>query len=168
MGDERFNTMRARVMNRAVVTPALNQVTKTQTTSWWLEKLEAKGVGCAPILHPDEVFADPHVLSRGMLIEMDVPGCEEPASFIGSPMKFSRTKVNYRLPPPRLGAHTQEVLMDNGYAAEDLEPLRESGIIDYEPRTCGTEPPKQIVTAREVRASRIENRATHFRGRTWE
>merc|ERR1712050_123585 len=108
--DLRFNTMKARVVNRAFVTPALNEVTRTMTTGWWLEKLEENGVGCAPILHPDEVFADPHVLSRGMLIEMDVPGCEEPASFIGSPMKFSRTKVNYRLPPPQIGAHTERVV----------------------------------------------------------
>jgi len=166
--DVRFNTMKARVVNRSVVTPALNEITKTMTTGWWLEKLEASGVGCAPILHPDEVFADPHVLSRGMLIEMDVPGCEEPASFIGSPMKFSRTKVNYRLPPPSLGAHTEQVLVDNGYAAEDLETLRENGIIDYEPRSPGAEAPQSpIVTAREVRASRKQKEAARLRGSTW-
>jgi len=168
MQDVRFNTMKARVVNRSVVTPALNEITKMMTTGWWLEKLEASGVGCAPILHPDEVFADPHVLSRGMLIEMDMPGCEEPASFIGSPMKFSRTKVNYRLPPPRLGAHTEQVLVDNGYAAEDLETLRETGIIDYEPRSPGSEAPQNpIVTAREVRASRKQKEAARLRGSTW-
>merc|ERR1712039_1106496 len=160
--------MKARVVNRSVVTPALNEITKMKPTAWWLERLEKEKVGCAPILHPDEVFADPHVLSRGMLIEMDVPGCEEPASFIGSPMKFSRTKVNYRLPPPRLGSHTEQVLLDNGYVAEDLETLRESGIIDYEPRAPGSEPPKtQIVTAREVRAERKKEEAAKLRGSTW-
>jgi len=167
MKDDRFSTMKARVVNREIVTPALNEITKTQTTGWWLEKLEASGVGCAPILHPDEVFADPHVLSRGMLIEMDVDGCDEPASFIGSPMKFSRTKVNYRLPPPRIGAHTERVLLDHSYSAEELDELRESGIIDFETRSADCSGPAKVVTAREVRASRRAESEASAHGNTW-
>merc|ERR1719379_2092483 len=127
MQDERFNTMKARVVHRPHVTPALNDITKTKTTNEWLEQLEKAGVGCAPILHPDEVFADPHVQAREMEIKMRMPGLEQPQSLIGSPMKFSRTKVNYRLPPPTLGEHTEEVLAAANYPRAEIEELHAAG-----------------------------------------
>ena len=49
-----------------VVTPTLNEITSQHEKLWWLEKLEGEMVGCAPILHLDEVFADPHVQFLGM------------------------------------------------------------------------------------------------------
>lgn len=48
-----------------VVTPTLNEITSQHEKLWWLEKLEGEMVGCAPILHLDEVFADPHVQFLG-------------------------------------------------------------------------------------------------------
>ena len=55
--------------------------------------------------------------SREMEIRMNLPGFTEPVSLIGSPMKFSRTKVDYRLPPPRVGEHTEQVLLEYGILA---------------------------------------------------
>ena len=60
MQNEKFNTMKARVVHRDVVTPTLNEITSQHPKLWWLEQLEKEMVGCAPILHLDEVFADPH------------------------------------------------------------------------------------------------------------
>merc|ERR1719281_1053 len=117
--------MKARVVNRAHVTPALNDITRQHTKSFWLENLEKEGVGCAPILHLDEVFADPHVQSRDMEIQMNLPGFEDSVSLIGSPMKFSRTKVDYRLPPPRVGEHTEQALLNGGYTMEEINNLHE-------------------------------------------
>merc|ERR1711971_978983 len=93
-------------------------------------RLESEMVGCAPILHLDEVFADPHVQSRDMEIRMNLPGFEKPCSLIGSPMKFSRTKANYRLPPPRVGEHTEQVLLHKGFSAKEITDLHESKAID--------------------------------------
>merc|ERR1719393_723416 len=117
--------MEARVVNRPVVTPALNEITSQHPTKFWLENLEKETVGCAPILHLDEVFADPQVQSRDMEIRMNLPGFEKPASLIGSPMKFSRTKVDYRMPPPRVGEHTQQVLTHNGFSEKEIVELHE-------------------------------------------
>jgi len=128
--DERFNTMTARVRNREVVTPALNDITSQHPKTWWLEKLEKEMVGCAPILHLDEVFADPQVQSRDMEISMNFPGFDKPASLIGSPMKFSRTKVDYRMPPPRVGEHTEQVLENVGYSLAEINNLHDLGAID--------------------------------------
>merc|ERR1711904_336310 len=130
MQDEKFSTMKARVVHRDVVTPALNEITSQYTRDWWLERLETEMVGCAPILHLDEVFADAQVQSRDMEIRMNLPGFEKPTSLIGSPMKFSRTKVNYRLPPPRVGEHTEQVLLHAGLTKERISELQEIKAID--------------------------------------
>lgn len=130
MEDERFNTMKARVVHRDHVTPALNEITSRHTKMFWLSSLEKEGVGCAPILHLDEVFEDPHVQARDMEIQMNMPGFEEPVSLIGSPMKFSRTKVDYRLPPPRVGEHTEQILMESGFTTDKIQELHTSGAID--------------------------------------
>jgi crotonobetainyl-CoA:carnitine CoA-transferase CaiB-like acyl-CoA transferase len=130
MEDERFNTMKARVVHRDHVTPALNEITSKHSKSFWLKNLEQEMVGCAPILHLDEVFDDPHVQSRDMEIQMNLPGFQDSVSLIGSPMKFSRTKVDYRLPPPRVGEHTEQVLGEAGFSAEKIAALHDVGAID--------------------------------------
>mmetsp|Transcript_29139 Transcript_29139/g.67060 ORF Transcript_29139/g.67060 Transcript_29139/m.67060 type:complete len:522 (-) Transcript_29139:71-1636(-) len=157
MQDERFNTMKARVVNRPHVTPALNEITKTRPTNWWLRKLEAAGVGVAPILHPDEVFADPQVLSRGMLIEMQPPGCEKPVSLIGSPMKFSRTPVNYRIPPVRVGEHTDPVLLASGFTQAEIDEYRSKGAVGEMP------PPMEISEEAYV----VDPQGNQIPGKTW-
>jgi crotonobetainyl-CoA:carnitine CoA-transferase CaiB-like acyl-CoA transferase len=128
--DERFATMKARVVNRDVVTPALNEITSQQPKRFWLEELEKETVGCAPILFLDEVFSDPQVQARDMEIRMNFPGFEKGTSLIGSPMKFSRTKVDYRLPPPRVGEHTEQVLRNAGYSLDEIEDLHTLGAVD--------------------------------------
>merc|ERR1719379_522611 len=130
MEDERFNTMKARVVHREHVTPALNEITSQHPKNWWLENLEREVVGCAPILHLDEVFLDPQVQSRDMEIRMNFPGFEKPTSLIGSPMKFSRTKVNYRMPPPRVGEHTEQILSNAGFSQTEIDELHEMGAVD--------------------------------------
>merc|ERR1711976_852582 len=102
-------------------------VTRQKPSKWWLEELGKAKVGVAPIMNIDEVFADPQVLSRGMKQQMHIPaiGCD--ADVIGSPLHFSESKVDYRLPPPSLGQHTNDVLQSVGYSIDDIDQLRKSG-----------------------------------------
>lgn len=168
MEDERFNTMKARVVNREVVTPTLNEITSQHEKLWWLEKLEGEMVGCAPILHLDEVFADPHVQSREMEIQMNLPGFSEPVSLIGSPMKFSRTKVDYRLPPPRVGEHTEQVLTEYGMSKEQIEDLHEIGAIDNAKfEVPGVMRPLARKKRRVVEVSDSHGAPYVFQGNTW-
>ena len=62
----------------------------------------------------ENILRDLSLRSREMEIQMNLPGFNDPVSLIGSPMKFSRTKVDYRLPPPRVGEHTEQVLLEYG------------------------------------------------------
>lgn len=171
MQDEMFNTMRARVVNRVPVTEKLNELTRRQPTQWWLDTLEKNMVGCAPILHLDEVFADPQVRARNMMIQMELPGFKQPVNLIGSPMKFSRTQVNYRLPPPLLGEHTDSVLMQAGFSAEELAELRSKGCIGAEPEVELT--PEQFLRAKKLAQPLSEEPSTEaprskWSGTTWD
>jgi crotonobetainyl-CoA:carnitine CoA-transferase CaiB-like acyl-CoA transferase len=107
--DDRFRTNAARVENRQLVTDALTSVLNSHPTSWWIEKLEALQIGCGPINRLSEVFADPHVLARGNLIEMR-HGSGTMVTLVANPVRLSKTPADYRLAPPMLGEHTDDVL----------------------------------------------------------
>jgi hypothetical protein len=116
-------------------------------------------------LHLDEVFADPHVQSREMEIKMNFPGFDQSTSLIGSPMKFSRTKVDYRLPPPRIGEHTEQVLTEAGYSEADVAELTAQGAIDT-PKFAAKGPRKP--TLRKMRKLAQESGPAYaFKGNTW-
>jgi crotonobetainyl-CoA:carnitine CoA-transferase CaiB-like acyl-CoA transferase len=78
-----------------------------------------------------QVFADPQVQARGMRIEMERAGVAGgTVPMIGNPIKFSRSPVEYRDPPPRLGEHTGQVLRDLlGLTPEEIEGLRGRGVV---------------------------------------
>ena len=68
--DARFATNAARVENRQLVTDTLTPVMQQHPTEWWVDRLEALKIGCGPINKLSEVFADPHVVARGVVLEM--------------------------------------------------------------------------------------------------
>lgn len=129
--DERFATAVARVRNRVVVTERLNEVTRKHATDWWIERLEAEKVGCGRINGLDDVFNDPQVRARDMVIEMAHPSTGgRAAKLIASPLKMSETPVSYRRAPPTLGQHTEEVLEEFlGLEGKEVSSLRDEGIV---------------------------------------
>jgi crotonobetainyl-CoA:carnitine CoA-transferase CaiB-like acyl-CoA transferase len=109
--DPRFATNAKRVENRDEITAQLNAVFKQRTTREWVDTLEAAGVPNGPINDLAQVFAEPQVVARGVKIEMDHPTAGK-VPLVASPMRFSATPVEYKLPPPTLGQHTAEILRD--------------------------------------------------------
>lgn len=127
--DERFATNPNRVANRDLVTATLTPVMKTLTTMEWVDKLEALKIGCGPINTLEQVFADPHVVAREMVVEM-THGSGEVVKVIANPVKMSATPADYRSAPPILGEHSQHVLCDIlGMSAAEVAALREKGIV---------------------------------------
>src|ERR1019366_10584945 len=90
LDDERFATNAARVRNRQLVTDTLTPVLQRHPTVWWIDQLEALKIGCGPINKLSEVFADPHVLARQMVLEMD-HATGGKMKMIANPVKLSET-----------------------------------------------------------------------------
>jgi crotonobetainyl-CoA:carnitine CoA-transferase CaiB-like acyl-CoA transferase len=74
-----------------------------------------------------QAFSDPQVLHNEMVITIDTP--VGPVKMPGFPYKFSDTPAEVRLPPPRLGEHTEQILQDAGYSSEEIEMLRRTQVI---------------------------------------
>ena len=129
LADERFSTNPARVANRDLVTTTLTPVLKTKTTTDWVNALEALGVGCGPINTLEQVFADPHVIAREMVVEM-AHASGETVKVIANPVKLSATPADYRSAPPTLGEHSDHVLRDIlGLDAPAIAALRQRGVV---------------------------------------
>ena len=126
LDDPRFTTNAARVQNRAHVTETLTPVMREQTTAWWVDHLEAAKIGCGPINTIEQVFADPHIQAREVLVNMTRPDGTT-VQVVANPVRLSETPADYRIAPPTLGQHTDEVLA--GLGITDLADLRARNII---------------------------------------
>ena len=117
-----------RVRNRPKLVPLLQEEFLKKPVSAWVEQLEGGGVPCGPINELSDVFSDPQVLARNMLLEIPHPtlGTIKQA---GIPIKFSETAGSIDRHPPLLGEHTREILLQLGLPEGDIEGLREQGVI---------------------------------------
>ncbi|GAB0060393.1 CoA transferase [Pseudomonas syringae] len=127
--DPRFLTNKLRVAHRAELIPLIRQVTVFKTTAQWVSELEAAGVPCGPVNDLAQVFADPHVVARGLAIELPhVLAGRVPQ--VASPIRLSETPVKYTRAPPLLGEHTAQVLQALlGIGEEEITVLREAGVL---------------------------------------
>jgi crotonobetainyl-CoA:carnitine CoA-transferase CaiB-like acyl-CoA transferase len=127
--DERFATNARRVENREAITKLLADVFARRTTHEWVEMLEAAGVPNGPINNVRQVFEEPQAIARGLRFELPHPTAGR-VPLVASPMRFSATPVEQKLPPPTLGQHTDEILRDVlGLDAATIAKLRASRII---------------------------------------
>ena len=125
--DERFATNPARVENREIIIPLLQDAFSRHETGHWLHALREAGIPCGPVQSIDEVFNDPQVVARGMVWTAPHPTAGE-VQLTASPLKLSATPVAYRLPPPLLGEHTEEILTGVlGYSSQEVAQLRADG-----------------------------------------
>ena len=82
-----------------------------------------------PINNIAQVFEEPQVKARGVRIELEHSAAGM-LPLVASPMRFSETSLEYRLAPPLLGEHTDEVLSGLlGKSRADIEALRSEGVI---------------------------------------
>ena len=109
--DEKFATNSARVQNRAEIISLLVSIFKNASVSEWLTKLDKAEIPSGPIQNFEQVFSMPTVKEREMLVKMDHPKIGD-LLLVGSPLKMSDAPVQYRLHPPLMGEHTQEVLRE--------------------------------------------------------
>lgn len=127
--DEKYKTQPARLADQAMIDGKLNEILATETSAYWLQKLNAKRIPCAKVNRFDEALADEQVLSRNMVIDLKHPSGASTKG-PGNPIKLSRTDEESFSPAPLLGQHTDAVLSEVlGYGKEDIERLRNEGAI---------------------------------------
>jgi crotonobetainyl-CoA:carnitine CoA-transferase CaiB-like acyl-CoA transferase len=128
--DPRFQKNADRVRNRAALIEILGGMIRTFQKHILLRKLEAELIPVGPINQMHDVFADPHVKARGLVVEQNLSANSSATKMIGNPIRFSRTPIQYRHAPPRLGAHTAEILRDElEMSQSELERLVEQGVV---------------------------------------
>lgn len=127
--DPRFERNEARVRNRAALTEALSAIMRTRTTAAWIAALETAQVPCGPINTLDQVYADPQVVSRG-LVETVTRANGAQVRLTASPLRLSETPPQTRAAPPLLGQDTDAVLRELLSVSEmDLRAWRERAVI---------------------------------------
>jgi crotonobetainyl-CoA:carnitine CoA-transferase CaiB-like acyl-CoA transferase len=131
LADARFATNAARVGNRQLVTDKLTPLMRQHPTAWWVDQLEALKIGCGPINRLSEVFADPQVQARRVVIDMPhSAGSGTTVKVIANPVRLSETPADYRIAAPLLGEHTDEVLNELlGLNAQAVAELRAKGVV---------------------------------------
>ncbi len=101
---------------------------RQKTREEWVELFTKEDFCCEPVLDISEACEHPHLEKRNFFIEVSRPGGAS-ARQVGFPLNFSSDFGKLRLPPPKLGEHTQEVLNEAGFSHEDINDLIEKGII---------------------------------------
>lgn len=123
-----FCTNALRVKNMDKTVALVGERFKTKTIEQWMTELRSVGVPCAPINKLGQALVDPQVTARDIIAESNHPKVGN-LKQICLPIKFQKEKRQTKMPPPLLGQHTTEVLLELGYRDEMIKSLRHNGVI---------------------------------------
>ena len=118
-----------RQKNRKLIDKELEQIFLTQDRKYWMEKLRAARIPCAPVYDFNEAFQNPQVVARNMAVDVEYPSGQS-VRVVGNPVKLSDTYADIFLPAPLLGQHNHEIFVDLlGRSENDTKVLSEKGVI---------------------------------------
>lgn len=123
--DSRFRINAERIKHRAELIPILQETFSKKSASEWLERFAAAGIPAAKINGVSEALNDIQAKARGLVVQLEHPILGSVKS-IANPMRLSGTPVTYRLAPPFLGEHTDQILQDLGYTTKETAALANS------------------------------------------
>ena len=126
--DPRFQERDSRKKNRKALTPLLEVKLKEKETAYWVELLNKNDVPSGAILGLEAALNQPQVEHRKTLQKVSVDGVGDLRLF-GLSAKLEKTPGGIDTPPPRLSAHTNDILGGLGYSADDIKRLKEAKVI---------------------------------------
>ena len=127
--DARFLTNKDRVTHRDELTPLLEEITRTRRIDDWTLIMEGAGVPCGPINTLERVFADPQVQARELRVDIAHAQYGSVPS-VASPIRLSKTPIQYNKAPPQLGEHNQAVLQGLlGLSETEIKALQDKNIV---------------------------------------
>lgn len=126
--DERFAINESRSQNRDLLNAEIEKITITQTSTFWVDKLNEAGVPAGDINDIDQVFQSPQIQHLGLAQTMTSHERGN-TRVVGQPISMSRTPSYIAAPPPLAGGHTDTILSALGYSAAEIDQLREDSVI---------------------------------------
>ena len=128
MEDERFRAPWDRKAREEELAALLEETFSTEDTEHWLKLLDDAGVVAGPIYNMEQVYRDPQVLAREMLVDTEDPELGTIHN-IGVPVKLSATPGSIRRRAPALGEHSGEILLEHGFTQGEVDELLNAGVI---------------------------------------
>ena len=128
INDPKFNSLKARAENGRELVAIFDEVFAARTRDEWMKILGEHGCIFTPVQDIIDVVEDPQVMANRYMIEIEHPEYG-PTKTMGFPWDLSETPASWRRAAPKLGEHTDEVLLSLGYSKEDLTNLREEGVV---------------------------------------
>jgi CoA:oxalate CoA-transferase len=126
--DPRFEERDTRKANRFLLTPLLEAKLVENTTAHWVEVLNARGIPSGDVLGLEAALDSPQARHRQVLADVEQPGIGKIKIF-NLTAKFSKTPAQIEMPPPRLSEHTETILAELGYSADEMKVLKEKLVI---------------------------------------
>jgi crotonobetainyl-CoA:carnitine CoA-transferase CaiB-like acyl-CoA transferase len=126
--DPRFVDNADRVLHRDALVRLLDATFVKEKRNIWVERLNRADVPCGPINTFAELFRDPQVQAREILLNVEHRTLKSIRQ-IASPIRLRNSPSDIRLPPPTLGEHTIQVLSELGYKSREIRRLKEEGIV---------------------------------------
>jgi len=126
--DPRFEKRDARKKNRKALTPLLEAKLKQNTTDYWVDTLNERGVPSGAILSLEAALKQAQIQYRGTIRAVRDDDLGEMKLF-NLTAKFEKSSGDIVSPPPRLGAHTEEYLTELGYTKDKIRELREKAVV---------------------------------------
>ena len=121
--DPRYAGFEAQVEHKQELHARFRQRFAGNTTAYWLDRLDAEDLLCAPVQTLPEALASAQTEVNGMVVSCD-RGNGEPLPLIGTPLVMDASAFRVRHAPPRLGADGADILAELGYAADRIAALR--------------------------------------------
>ncbi len=127
--DPRFRDDRERGRNWETVNAAMDQWCAGRTRAEALEALEAARIPACPVNSLQDALDDPQVAALGLVSRVDYPGLPRPAPIVAPPFRFSAMDLREVGRAPLLGEHTEAILDELGYDADEIEDLRKRKVV---------------------------------------
>jgi formyl-CoA transferase/CoA:oxalate CoA-transferase len=126
--DPRFNSYEKRARHHGILVEQLDAIFRERPVAHWLSVLPTIDIACGPVKTYEDVVSDPQVLANDYITEMDHHHLGR-IRVVNTPIHFNETPVRPQGPPPELGQHTEEVLLELGYDWPEIVALRDAGAI---------------------------------------
>src|SRR5204863_4528796 len=119
----------ARGNHAELISQRVTEWTMPRTTEQALKDLEAAKIPAGPLYTPQQALDDAHIRQAGLLVDTGYPGLPRPAPLAPTPVDLSETPGTFRHRAPQLGEHTDAILAELGYSAEEIAKLRVENVV---------------------------------------